>query len=71
LLDCHAGNAGQRRKRLRVSVDGANPESQRSQKTAMATAAASEVQNLATRYDRACPAGDPLRRLIEAVGLIL
>lgn len=71
LLDYHAGNAGQCRKRLRVSVDGANPESQRSQKAAVTTAAAREIQNLATRYDRARPASDPLRRLIEAVRLIL
>jgi hypothetical protein len=37
----------------------------------MATAAAGEIQNLATRRNRARPAIDPVRRLIEAVGLIL
>lgn len=71
LLNYDARNAGQCRKRLRFAVEGANPESQRSQKAAMTTAAASEIQNLATRYDRVRPASDPLRRLIEAVGLIL
>lgn len=71
LSDCDARNAGQCRKRLGVAVDGANPESQRSQKTTMTTAAAGEIQNLATRCDRARPASNPLRRLIEAVGLML
>jgi hypothetical protein len=71
LLDYDARNAGECRKRLGVAVDGANPESQRSQKTTMTTAAASEIQNLATRYNRARPASDPLRRLSEAAGLIL
>jgi hypothetical protein len=70
LLDYDARNAGQCGKRLRVAVDGANPESKRYQKAAMPTAAASEIQNFATRYDRARPASDPLRRLIEAVDLI-
>jgi hypothetical protein len=37
----------------------------------MTTAAAGEIQNLATRHDRARPASDPLRRLIEAVRLVL
>ena len=71
LSDCDACNASQCRKRPGVAVNGANPESQRSQKTTMTAAAASEIQNLATRYDRSRPASDPLGRLIETVGLIL
>jgi hypothetical protein len=37
----------------------------------MATAAAGQIQHLATRCDRARPAINPLRRLIKAMDLIL
>lgn len=66
-----ADHTGQSPKRLRVTVNGANPETQRSQKTTMTTPAASKIQNLAIRYDLVRPASDPLRRLIDAVTLIL